>query len=125
LDIFDDLSRYPDYAKHLQKLHALKKLTTEYFYQGEFSDGDSFSLDGPSQLVARSYVDPAGKVLAVVVVNSSGQPQKAILRPAAEFANRKVRRYHLDGRTETQDPAAASSLDLSGFDVQVVAFEKP
>jgi hypothetical protein len=125
LDIFDDLSRYPDYAKHLQKLHALKKLTTEYFYQGEFSDADSFSLDGPSQLVARSYVDPAGKVLAVVVVNSSGQPQKAILRPAAEFANRKVRRYHLDGRTETQDPAAASSLDLSGFDVQVVAFEKP
>ena len=125
LDIFDDLSRYPDYAKHLQKLHALKKLTTGYFYQGEFSDVDNFSLDGPSQVLARSYVDPAGKFVTAVVVNTSGQPQKATLRPAGDFATRKVRHYYLDGRDESEDAAGQRSLNLQGFDVQVLAFEKP
>jgi hypothetical protein len=125
LDIFDDLAKFPDYAEHLKKLHALKKLTTGYFFQGDFSDADGFSIQTPGQVVARSYIDPAGKFLAVVVVNTTAQPQKATLRPAADFATRRVQHYYLDGRRENHDAAASFPLDLSGFDVQVLAFENP
>jgi hypothetical protein len=125
LDIYDDLTKYPDYAKHLKQLHALKKSTTHYFYQGEFSDGEGFSLQGAAPVVAKSYRDPAGKFLAVVVVNTTGTSRETTLRPAADFASREIRRYYLDGRTETPKPVSEIRLELPAFDVQVLAFEMP
>ncbi len=123
LDIFDDLSKYPGYAKHLRQLHVLKKSTWQYFYQGEFSDGEGFSLHGTGLVVAKSYRDPAGKFLAVVVVNTSGTPQESTLRPEADLAPKNVRHYYMDGRTETQAAASEVPLKLVPYGVQVVTFE--
>jgi hypothetical protein len=125
LDIFDDLTKHADYANHLERLHALKKSTWQYFYRGEFSDGEGFTLPGaaPKEVMAKSYRDPTGKFLAVVVVNTKAAAQATTLRPAEGFAARGVRRYYLDGRTETQKPSAEVRLELPAFDVQVLVFE--
>ena len=125
LDIYDDLNQYPDYTRHLKKLHALKKATSHYFFQGEFSDGEGFSLQGSTgnKVVAKSYRHPEGKFLAVVVVNPAGTPREATLQPDASLAVREVRHYYLDGRTETRAPSSDIRLKLAAFDVQVVAFE--
>jgi len=127
LNIFDDLAAHPDYAKHLQQLHRLKTLTSRYFYGGEFSDVESFSMAGtpPKEVMVKSYRDPAGKFLVLVAVNASGKPQEATLRPDATFAAREVRQYNLEGKTETLKPASEIRLDLSAFDVQVLVFETP
>ena len=121
LDIFDDLAKQPDYTRHLQRLHALKKSTWQYFYEGEFSDGEGFSLQGSGQVVAKSYRNP--KSLTVVVINTGGTPQETTLRPAEEFTSANVRRYFMDGRTETQGAASEMPLKLAAFEVQVLAFE--
>ena len=125
LDIYDDLTHFADYTKHLKQLHALKKATTHYFYQGEFSDGESFSLQGSTEkeVVAKSYRHPDGKFLAVVVVNPSGTPREATLRHEAGFDVKEIRHYYLDGRTEAREPSSNVFLKLEAFDVQVVAFE--
>ena len=125
LDIYDDLAQYREYAQHLKRLHALKKLTTHYLFQGEFSDGEGFSLPGTGSVAAKSYREPTGKFLAVVVVNTGGTPQETTLRPAADFASREIRHFYLDGRTETGKPAAELRLELPAYDVQVLAFEMP
>jgi hypothetical protein len=125
LDIFDDLTQYPDYAQHLKRLHALKKATTHYFYQGQFSDGEGFALQGAAAVMAKSYRELAGKFLAVVVVNTTGATQQTTLRPVADFASREIHHYYLDGRAETEKPAAEVRLELPAFDVQVLAFELP
>jgi len=125
LDIFEDLAQHPDYAKHLKRLHALKKATTHYFYQGQFSDGEGFTLQGAAPVMAKSYRELAGKFLAVVVVNTTGTTQQTTLKPAADIASRDIRHYYLDGRTEAQKPASEIRLELPAFDVQVLAFELP
>jgi hypothetical protein len=124
LDIYDDLTQYPDYTRHLKQLYALKKATTHYFYQGEFSDGESFSLQGAGEgVAAKSYRHPEGKFLAVMVVNPRESLREATLRPSAGYDAKAVRHYFLDGRMETREPSADLRLKLTPFDVQVVAFE--
>jgi len=125
LDVFDDLSQYPEYARHLRQLHALKKLTSHYFYQGEFSDTEGFAFQGgpPKEVVAKSYKEPAGKFLAVVVANTGEAPKQTALRLDAPYATREAILYSLDGRTEMLKPSAEHHLDLPGFGVQVLAFE--
>jgi len=125
LDIFDDLARYPEYTQHLQRLHALKKVATHYFFQGEFADQEGFTLQGAAPVMAKSYRDPAGKSLTVVVVNPTGTAQTTTLRPAADFASRGIRHYYLDGRAENEKPSSEIRLELPAFDVQVLAFELP
>jgi hypothetical protein len=127
LDIFDDLADYPDYAQHLRGLHALKKKTWQYFYQGEFSDAEGFSFpDSPaSGVMAKSYTDPAGNFFVVVVINPSGTALEATLRPDAVYASRKIQHYYLDGRTEAQAPSPEVRLQLPAFDIQVLAYELP
>jgi len=125
LDIFDDLSQYPDFSKHLKLLHALKRLTAHYFYEGEFSDTEGFSFRGgsPKQVLAKSYTDPARKFLVVVVANAAETPMETTLHLDLPFAAREVRHYYLDGRLETHNRSAEFRLLLAAFDVQVLAFE--
>jgi hypothetical protein len=123
LDIFDDLTKYPEYVQHLKRLHALKKLTTHYLFQGEFSDGEGFTLQTGTAVMAKSYRHPAGNFLAVVVVNPTNKAQEATLRPAADFAARECRHFFLDGRTETEKPGPELRLELAAYDVQILAFE--
>ncbi len=124
LDIFDDLSKYPEYAEHLKRLHGLKKATSRYLYQGEFSDEEGFSFAAPQAgVMAKSYRDPAGKFTAVVVINTSDAPREVTLRPELEIAKMAVRHYYLDGRTESEAASPEFRLDLGAYDVQVLAFE--
>jgi hypothetical protein len=127
LDIFDDLTDYPDYANHLQQLHHLKTQTSHYFYRGEFSDIEGFSMPDtpPKEVMVKSYRDPADKFLALVAVNTSGKPQATTLRPDATFAAREVRQYDLEGKMQTLRPAPEVRLNLSAFDVKILVFETP
>jgi len=127
LDIFDDLGRYPDYKSHLQRLHALKKATARYLYEGEFSDQESFSLEPPKAegIIARCYRDPQGRFLAVVIVNTTKKAQQIVLRPQAAFAAKRALRYHLDGPVERDGFSSESPLNMAPFDVKIVVFEDP
>ncbi len=121
LDIFDDLTKQPDYAKHLQRLHALKQSTWQYFFQGEFSDAEGFTLQGSGQVMAKSYRSP--KFFAVVVANTAGSPQEAVLKPEAGLASKPVRLYSMDGKSENREAATEMKLKLAPYEVQVLAFE--
>jgi hypothetical protein len=124
LDIFDDLSKYPEYAEHLKRLHGLKKATSRYLYQGEFSDEEGFSFAAPQAgVMAKSYRDPAGKFTAVVVINTGDAPREVALKPDSEIAKMPVRHYYLDGRAESETASSESRLNLGAYDVQVIAFE--
>jgi hypothetical protein len=127
LDIFDDLAQYPEYASHLRHLHALKESTARYFYQGEFADEEGFALLPPAQkgVLAKSYRQPAGEFIAVVVVNTTPAAKEVAVRLNAGSASRLVRHYYLDGRQETPSPAAEISLVLPAYDVQLLVFGSP
>ncbi|MBZ5607686.1 MAG: hypothetical protein LAP38_05470 [Acidobacteriia bacterium] len=127
LNIFDDLTKYTQYAGHLRRLSGLKKLTSQYFYQGDFADREGFSLAGAGEkaVLARSYRSRDGKFLAVVVVNPTDNRQEVTLKPDAAFASRSIRHFYLDGNTENANPSGEVSLRLAAADVQVVSFETP
>jgi hypothetical protein len=125
LDIFDDLTQYPEYAGHLRRLHALKVSTSRYFYQGEFSDEEGFALLPPIQkeVLAKAYRDPAGEIIAIVIVNTSPATKEVTVRLDAGTAPQPGRHYYLDGRLEPQPPAAEVHLELPAYDVQLLALE--
>jgi hypothetical protein len=123
LDIFDDLTKYPEYAAHLKRLSMLKKAALDFFYQGDFSDQDGFSLSSAQkEVMAKSYREPEGKFTAVVVINSGASAGEAVLHPDASIANRKVQHLYLDGRTETENGTDEMHLSLPPYDVQILAF---
>ena len=123
LDIFEDLTKHPEYAQHLRQLHALKKAAVQYFYQGDFSDAEGFTLEPAVQkgVLAKSYRDP--KFTAVTVVNTGANSLKVRLRPDQDLVSRNVRHYFLDGRTESPKSSGEMELSLAAYDVQIVAFE--
>ena len=124
LDIFDDLSKYPDYLEHLKHLHGLKKEVAKYLYQGEFSDGEGFSLvSAPPGVMAKSYREPAGKFTAFVAINTGATPRDVTLKPEPEIASRAAHHYFLDGRSENEPAASEFPLKLAPYDVQVLVFE--
>ena len=83
------------------------------------------TLQKSELLMAKCYRHPAGKFLAVMVVNTAGTPQATTVRLAADFASKTNRHYYLDARKETAKPSSEIRLELPAFDVQVVAFESP
>jgi hypothetical protein len=125
LDIFDDLGTYPDYAQHLRRLHALKRKTANAVWEGEFSDEEGFALEASAGVLAKSYQDPAGKFLAVIVVNTEGQAAAAKLRFSGSAAAGTIQHYYLDGREEQRAPAAETSITLTPYDVQALVRRRP
>jgi len=125
LDIFDDLTKHPEYAEHLKRLHGLKQTTSDFFYQGEFSDQDGFSLTSSQKdVMAKSYREPSGKFTAIVVINSGSTAQEATIRPDPGIAKEKVQHFYLDGRTETEAPSDEMHLSLPPYDLQILGFER-
>lgn len=126
LDIFDDLTAYPEYAAHLKRLHKLKASNTRYFYQGEFSNEDGFALEAADEhVLAKSYRHPAGEFLAVMIANNADAPRHAVLRPDSGLSGRQVHRRSLDGRRDVQPWAPEIRVELAPFDVQIISFEEP
>jgi len=124
LDIFDDLEKHPEYAEHLRKLHALKKATFSYFYDGEFSDNEGFSLEPAGGVLAMSYRDPGQKFTAVVIVNASADAKQAKITPDAASASTRLRHFYLSGVEETGKSTSEIPLSLAPYDVQILVFEK-
>src|SRR5882724_10376886 len=116
LDIFIDLKTYTEYANHLKKLHALKEKIYSHFYQGDFSDGEGFTLRSPPPSVtAKSYIEP-GRYTTVVVVNSSATPQTTTL----DFTNASagsLKNYRLDGTVDNVASPSGVQLQLGPYDV--------
>jgi hypothetical protein len=125
LDIFDDLSGHPEYADHLKQLHGLKMATSDFFYQGEFSDQEGFTLVSPQKdVMAKSYRELAGAFTAVVVINSGSTVREATIRPDADIANEKTRHFYLNGRTAPEPASGELHLTLPPYDVQILSFER-
>ncbi len=124
LDIFIDLNKYPEYAEHLKKLHALKEQIYQHLYQGDFSDGDGFTLRSPVPpgIMAKSYIE-AGHYTTVVVINSSAAAQTATLDFAGP-AGGTLKNYRLGGAVDTPANANGVSLELWPYDVNVLVLEQ-
>lgn len=124
LDIFLDLNQYPEYAAHLKKLHALKEQIYKNLYQGDFSDGDGFTLGSPVApgVMAKSYIE-TGHCTTVVVINSGATPQTATLNFTGPAGGR-LTNYRLDGSVNTPTNADRVSLQLGPYDVNVLVLEQ-
>jgi hypothetical protein len=128
LDIFNDLTGHPEYARHLQQLHALKRTAVHYFYEADFSDDEGFTLEaegGAEGLLGKSYRQAGGGFLAVVIANSGDAAAQAVLRPAAGLPVARVRHHFLGGRVEERAPPGerGMTLGLAPYDVQIISFE--
>lgn len=124
LDIFLDLNKYPEYAAHLKKLHALKEKVYTHFYQGDFSDVDGFAFRpaAPSGVTAKSYIE-TGKSTTVVVVNTTANPQTATL-DFTGVSGGSVKNYRLDGGVDSLPNNTGVQLQLGPYDVNVLVLQQ-
>ena len=125
LDVFLDLKAHPEFTNRLRRLQQLKQVVQRYLYDWNFSDDDGFTLraGAGSGLLAKSYVAPDGRGIAVVVINNGAHAEEGALEIIG--AERNAITVHRLGQPDAA--AAASSpvtLRLPAYDVNVFVVER-
>ena len=125
LDVFLDLRAHPDFTSRLRRLQQLKQAVQHYLYDWNFSDDEGFTLHtgAGSALLAKSYLAPDGRGIAVVVINSGARAEEGTLEIAgAEPNGITVHRLEQPRAAAVRD--APVVLQLAAYDVNVFVVER-
>ena len=125
LDVFLDLRAHPDFTSRLRRLQQLKQAVQHYLYDWNFSDDEGFTLHtaAGSALLAKSYLAPDGRGIAVVVINSGARAEEGALEIAgAEPNGITVHRLEQPRAAAVRD--APVVLQLAAYDVNVFVVER-
>jgi hypothetical protein len=119
------VGRYPEFARHLKALQALKEATQPYYAEAEFRDREGLkpgNLD--SEVVAAVFDNETDHKTGLVLANLADTRKKVTVGFTSKEVPQEGHLYRLNGRSEYVALQPEATVDLGPYEVAVLGIDR-
>ena len=119
------VGRYPDFARHLKALQALKEATQPYYADAEFRDREGLKPGkADSEVVAALFENERDQKTGVVLANLAEARKKVSVSLAWNEIPKQGHLYRLDGRRQEIEIQPETTIELGPHEVVVLGIDR-